>query len=173
MKETIVRIAIIYFAIAAVIWGVNLVRYLRCKYYHAFYIQNCTNHTMDKNYDVRDSILDLYKKSQIMPMRIADIEWLSDESFAPYVDKIFKCIEGRFKYRSRGAFAWFFSAIGSFSMFAYARKANSKIISFLLSLLGVIGSYAVGRLCDATGFGDMLDAFSLYLREWVLQLLRK
>lgn len=175
MWETIFKCGAIYLIVAVILALWNSIQLLRCAAYRTKYEDNLNNHVELKNAVIKPGVQSLCKSTKEWPLHCGEPDWLVRQSYFDENSLMFANMGGKFIHRIKHSFIWPKSIIDKFVMHVSRRrrKTKSKFSAFIYSLLGVFGSYTVCRLCDSTGYGDMLDAFSLRLREWVLQLFQK
>lgn len=170
MRELLFRTLIVYGCGFSLVFLCNFVRYVRCAYYEARYLKNLGEHDMLKNAKIRPGVLSLCRKADLCLPCGDTSDFLAHERYAAEVQRMFANAEGVFAYRAMCSIGWPLTAFEALVSFALARRTKSKLISCILNLMGILGSYVVCRLCDASGFGDRVDDFAEMLFAWVRAL---
>lgn len=160
VRELLFRTLIVYGAGVILIFLCNLARYIRSVYYEVIYKKNLDGHTMLRNAGIRPGVLSLCEKANLrLPCGDA-ADFLANEQYAPEIWRMLINIEGVFAYRARRSLAWPLDAFETLVSFALARRVKNKFISCVLNLIGILGSYVMCRLCDASGLGARIDDFA-------------
>ena len=157
-----------YISVAIIFFIINLYRYLRCTYYQIIYNTNHENNNALKNFNIKESVYKLFKKSHILISGRADIGIITDSFQMNDFNNSFYCARAYFRHKMLHAPFWVLSAIEKINIFSLVRKTNNKVASLILSVIEGFLLYLLGLYLDTTGIGNKILS---YLSELMQNLM--
>lgn len=147
------RIVIAYLIGVALVFIVNLIRFLRCCYYQEVYNSNFKNKTSFKNHYISQTIFRLLRKGNIATVN-APINLITDKLYISEFNESFESAKGFFLFQMRSSIFWPYSAIKKLVMFAPIRKIQNPILSILTALIQLFITYLITLHLDSSGIGQ-------------------
>lgn len=149
------RFAKFYLIVFAVVFIINLIRYILCSYYQKVYNLNFKNKTETKNFRIKPFIYPLFKQGDIEILS-SKIDIIANRTYIEDFNKAFESAKGVFLHNIFLSFIWPWLAIQTLSMFKPIEKINNKIFKLFIGIFEIFIAYLVGLFLDTTGIGNKI-----------------
>lgn len=165
------RIIMVYIAIAIFIFVVNLIRYMKVSYYQMLFNANFANNTPIENYKIQHSIISLLRKAKLNFAKY-EIDTISNPLYCDEINNALNWAKGYFHHQYTHCLFWPLHIIEKLTIFLPARKIKNKFISFIFAIIEFFLVYLLGLYLDTTGIGNKILTYLLDFSNHVIAFLR-